>query len=40
MVWPYLLVDVIEAAVRAAEAAGGQVAVAPAEIPGHGRFAI
>lgn len=40
VVRPYLLVDDIEAAVKAAEAAGGQVAVPPTEIPGHGRFAI
>jgi predicted enzyme related to lactoylglutathione lyase len=40
VVRPYLLVDDIEAAVKAAEAAGGQVAVPPTEIEGHGRFAI
>lgn len=37
---PYLLVDDIEAAVKAAEAAGGQIAMRATEIPGHGKFAI
>jgi len=36
----YLLVRDIEAAVEAAEAAGGDFAMYPTEIPGHGRFAI
>jgi predicted enzyme related to lactoylglutathione lyase len=40
VVRPYLLVDDIEAAVKAAEAAGGQFAMRPTEIPGHGKFAI
>jgi predicted enzyme related to lactoylglutathione lyase len=40
VVRPYLLVDDIESAVEAAEAAGGQVAVAPTEIAERGRFAI
>lgn len=40
VVRPYWLVDDIEAAVAAAEAAGGEVAVTPTEIPGHGTFAI
>ena len=40
VVRPYLLVDDIEAAVKAAEEAGGHVAIPPMEIPGHGRFAI
>jgi predicted enzyme related to lactoylglutathione lyase len=40
VVRPYLLVDDIEAAVKAAEAAGGQFAVDATEIPGHGKFAI
>lgn len=40
VVRPYVLVDDIEAAVQAAEAAGGQFAMLPTEIPGHGRFAI
>ncbi len=37
---PYVLVDDIEAAVKAAEAAGGETAMAATEIPGHGKFAI
>lgn len=37
---PYVLVDDIEAAVKAAEAAGGEFAIHATEIPGHGRFAI
>jgi predicted enzyme related to lactoylglutathione lyase len=40
VVRPYMLVDDIAAAVKAAEAAGGQVAVPPLEIPGQGTFAI
>lgn len=40
VVRPYLLVTDIQAAVRAAEAAGAQVAVPPMEIPGEGTFAI
>jgi uncharacterized protein len=40
VVWPYWLVDDIEAAVAAAVAAGGVVAHSPMEIPGHGTFAI
>lgn len=40
VVRPYVLVDDIEAAVQAAEAAGGEFAMLPTEIPGHGRFAI
>lgn len=40
VVRPYVLVGDIEAAVRAAEAAGAEIAVPPLEIPGHGRFAI
>ncbi len=40
VVRPYVLVDDIEAAVEAAEAAGGQIAHPPWEIPGLGRFAI
>lgn len=40
VVRPYVLVNDIETAVKAAEAAGGQVAVPPTEIPGHGTFAI
>jgi uncharacterized protein len=37
---PYVLVDDIEAAVKAAEAAGAQVAMPATKIPGHGTFAI
>ena len=40
VVRPYWLVPDIEAAIAAAEAAGGQVAHPPMEIPGHGTFAI
>lgn len=40
VVRPYILVDDIEAAVEAAQAAGGQVAVPPMELPGQGTFAI
>lgn len=40
VVRPYLLVDDIEAAIAAAEAAGGEFAMYATEIPGHGRFAI
>ncbi|MEM9252073.1 MAG: hydroxylase [Planctomycetota bacterium] len=40
VVRPYLLVDDIEAAVRAAEAAGATIAIPPLEIPGQGTFAI
>jgi predicted enzyme related to lactoylglutathione lyase len=40
VVRPYLLVDDIAAAVKAAEAAGGHLAVTATEIPGHGKFAI
>lgn len=40
VVRPYWLVDDIEAAVAAAVREGGEVAVAPTEIPGHGTFAI
>jgi predicted enzyme related to lactoylglutathione lyase len=37
---PYILVGDIDAAVKAAEAAGAQMAMLPTEIPGQGRFAI
>ena len=37
---PYWLVKDIKAAVAAAQKAGGQVAIGPLEIPGHGKFAI
>ncbi len=40
VVRPYRLVEDIEAAVQAAEAAGAQVAMPPTPIPGHGQFAI
>lgn len=40
IVRPYWRVKDIKAAVAAARKAGGQVAVEPTEIPGHGRFAI
>lgn len=40
VVRPYVLVDDIEAAVKDAEAAGGQIAMGATEIPGQGRFAI
>ncbi|MBK7779507.1 MAG: hydroxylase [Ardenticatenia bacterium] len=40
VVRPYWLVDDIDAAVAAAVQAGGQLALPPMEIPGHGTFAI
>lgn len=40
VVRPYVLVDDIDAAVKAAEAAGAQFAMRPTEIPGQGTFAI
>ena len=40
VVRPYWLVKDIKSAVAAAVAAGGEVAHAPMEIPGHGMFAI
>lgn len=40
IVRPYLLVDDIEAAVKAAETAGAIVALPPMEIPGQGTFSI
>ena len=40
VVRPYLLVEDIVAAVDAAEAAGGEIAMLPTEIPGQGTFAI
>ena len=40
VVRPYWLVDDIAAAVAAVGRAGGEVAVPPMEIPGHGTFAI
>jgi len=38
VVRPYILVDDIQAAVNAAEAAGAQIALPPMEIPGQGTF--
>ncbi|MBT8484296.1 MAG: hydroxylase [Phycisphaerae bacterium] len=40
IVRPYWLVDDVAAAVKAAEAAGAQIAHPPLELPGHGTFAI
>lgn len=40
VVRPYLLVDDVDAAAEAAEAAGAEIAHPPMEIPGHGKFAI
>lgn len=40
VVRPYGLVEDIEAAITAVVEAGGQVAVPPMELPGHGTFAI
>lgn len=40
VVRPYLLVDDIELAAETAEAAGGEIAHPPLEIPGRGKFAI
>ena len=40
VVRPYVLVNDIGAAVDAAKAAGGEIAMPPTEIPGLGRFAI
>ncbi len=40
IVRPYVLVDDIEAAVKAAEMAGAKVALPPMEIPGGGTFSI
>jgi predicted enzyme related to lactoylglutathione lyase len=40
VVRPYLLVDDVEAAVAAAKAAGGEIAMGATEIPGQGKFAI
>lgn len=37
---PYLLVDDIEAATKAAVEGGGEIAHPPMELPGHGTFAI
>jgi len=40
VVRPYLLVDDVEAAAKAAAAAGAEIAHPPMELPGHGTFAI
>jgi uncharacterized protein len=40
VVRPYILVTNIEAAVKAAENAGAQIAIPPMEIPGQGTFSI
>jgi uncharacterized protein len=40
VVRPYVLVDDIEAAVKAAEAAGGEIALGATELPGQGKCAI
>ena len=40
VVRPYILTDDIQAAFKAAEAAGAELAHPPMEIPGHGTFAI
>ena len=40
VVRPYVLVEDIEAAVDAAKASGGEIAMPPTEIPGQGKFAI
>ena len=40
VVRPYFLVDDIEAAAKVAAEAGGEIAIPPMEIPGHGKFAI
>jgi predicted enzyme related to lactoylglutathione lyase len=40
VVRPYILVDDIDAAARAAEEAGAEIAHPPMEIPGRGSFAI
>jgi predicted enzyme related to lactoylglutathione lyase len=40
VVRPYLLVEDIEAAIRAAVTAGAEIVHPPLEIPGHGTFAI
>ena len=40
VVRPYVLVDDVDAAAKAAEEGGGEIAHLPMEIPGHGKFAI
>lgn len=40
VVRPYVLVENIQTTVKAAEKAGGEIALPPTDIPGHGTFAI
>lgn len=40
VVRPYLLVDDIDTAVKAAEKAGAEIAIPPMDIPGQGKFSI
>jgi predicted enzyme related to lactoylglutathione lyase len=40
VVRPYLLVNDVESATKAAEASGGEIAHPPMELPGHGKFSI
>jgi len=40
VVRPYMLVDDIDAAAAAAVEAGGEIALPPTELPGHGKCAI
>jgi uncharacterized protein len=40
VVRPYLLVEDIAAAVKAAEESGGEIALPPMELPGHGTCAV
>ena len=40
VVRPYILVDDIDAATKAAEVAGGEIALPPMEIPDRGKFSI
>ena len=40
VVRPYVLVEDVDAAAEAAQAAGAQIAHPPMDIPGEGRFAI
>ncbi|MHC5109365.1 MAG: VOC family protein [Planctomycetota bacterium] len=40
VVRPYILVDNVETALNAADAAGGNIAMATTEVPGYGNFGI
>lgn len=40
VVRPYVLVDDVEAAAKAAVESGGEIALPPTELPGHGTIAI